>query len=103
LSLQLRLVKQAKLQRFQKKTYRNRQGKILRYWDEFTAGQKTSSQLLKACSRVYGPTFGVAQHNRTPSGAKSQQSGWQHNIGYKVQTRSLFTRGQVGRQVGRVG
>jgi len=52
-SLQLRLVKQAKLQRFQKKTYRNLQGKILRYWDEFTAGQKMSSQLLKACSRVY--------------------------------------------------
>jgi len=54
-SLQLRLVKQAKLQRFQKKTYRNLQGKILRYWDKFTAGQKTSSQLLKACSRVYAP------------------------------------------------
>ena len=51
-SLQLRLVK---LQRFQKKTYRNLQGKILRYWDKFTAGQKTSSQLLKACSRVYAP------------------------------------------------
>ena len=54
-SLQIRLVSENKLKRFQRKKYRNVQTKIFKYWEEFENGQRSSFQLLKACSRVNGP------------------------------------------------
>ena len=54
-SLQIRLVSEKKLKRFQRKKYRNVQTKIFKYWEEFENGQRSSFQLLKACSHVNGP------------------------------------------------
>ena len=54
-SLHIRLVSEKKLKRFQRRKCRNVQTKIFKYWEEFENGQRSSFQLLKACSRVNGP------------------------------------------------
>ena len=54
-SLHIRLVSEKKLKRFQRRKYRNVQTNIFKYWEEFENGQRSSFQLLKACSRVNGP------------------------------------------------
>ncbi len=54
-TIQLRLVKASKRQRYQRKKYRKAQGRIQELWDDFKEGKKTPGQLLKACSYVYAP------------------------------------------------
>ena len=51
IELTLRLVSEGKLRRYQKKTYRDLQGKVALQWDLFRAGEKTAMQMLKAFVR----------------------------------------------------
>ena len=37
--------------------YKNMQAKVSKYWEEFTAGERNSQQLLRACSHLNGPTM----------------------------------------------
>ena len=55
IELTLRLVSEGKLRRYQKKTYRDLQGKVALHWDLYRAGEKTAMQMLKAFARLYGP------------------------------------------------
>ena len=54
-ALQIRLVSEKKLTKLQKKKYRSVQAKILSYWEQYACHQKSTVQLLKACSHVNGP------------------------------------------------
>lgn len=54
-SLQIRLVSERKLCRVQRKTYRQLQAKIFNLWDRYENGEQSVKQLLRACSRLYGP------------------------------------------------
>ena len=54
-SLEVRLVREAKLQRHQRKMYRQLQGRLFKLWDEYGSGNRTPTQLLKACARLYAP------------------------------------------------
>ena len=54
-SLQIRLVSERKLCRIQRKTYRQLQSKIFNLWDRYENGEQSVKQLLRACSRLYGP------------------------------------------------
>ena len=54
-SIEVRLVKEGKLQRYQRCRYKQVQGKIFDLWDTFDAKEKSAKQLLKAVSMVYAP------------------------------------------------
>ena len=54
-SLQLNLISQNKLKRYQRKTYRNIQAKIMSLWDQYSNGTISVNHMLRACSRVNGP------------------------------------------------
>jgi len=54
--LQMRLVSEAKLRRYQRKVYANMQRRIFNLWDEYEADNLTTIQLLCQCAAVYGPT-----------------------------------------------
>ena len=53
-NLQMRLVGEQKLQRIQRKKYRDLQAKLMGHWDDYAGGRKTSGQLLQACAHLYG-------------------------------------------------
>jgi hypothetical protein len=53
--IQMRLVSESKLKRYQRKTYKQLQAKIFAAWESFTNGDKSISGLLRACSRINGP------------------------------------------------
>jgi hypothetical protein len=53
--LQVQLVSESKLKRHQEKKYRDLQKKIFNYWGEYVSGTRSALQLLRACSRLYGP------------------------------------------------
>ncbi len=53
--LQVRLVSESKLKRHQEKKYRDVQKKIFNYWGKYVNGARSAVQLLRACSRLYGP------------------------------------------------
>lgn len=55
-SLQIRLVSDKKLERSQRKKYRNLQARIFNLWEEFENGERNVKQLLNACSHLNGPT-----------------------------------------------
>ena len=48
-SIEVRLVKERKLQRHQRRKYKQVQKKIFDLWDSFEAKEKTAKQLLKSC------------------------------------------------------
>ena len=53
--VQARLVSEARLCRYQKKTYTRVQGRLASYWTQYESGQLSTSALLRKCCRVYGP------------------------------------------------
>ena len=59
LPLQMKLVSEEKLKRYQRKTYKKLQKKIFAVWQEFEEGDRTAKQLLAAISNLYGPTISV--------------------------------------------
>ena len=54
--MQVRLVSENKLQRYQRREYKDLQGRLFTAWDKFRSGESSAMQLLRTCSRVYGPT-----------------------------------------------
>ncbi|CAG2211533.1 unnamed protein product [Mytilus edulis] len=53
--LQLKLVSEGKLQRYQRKQSRQTQGRLFALWDEYCNNSISASRLLKECASVYGP------------------------------------------------
>ena len=53
--MQLKLVKEGKLQRYQRKRSRDIQGQIFNAWQRYIDRDISASRLLKECARVYGP------------------------------------------------
>ena len=53
--LQMQLVADHKLSRIQRKKYRNHQKKIFNLWGQYSDGEKSVDQLLKAISFINGP------------------------------------------------
>ena len=54
--VQMRLVADHKLTRIQRKKYRVLQSKLHDQWEQYQSRRKTPRQLLKSCSKLYGPT-----------------------------------------------
>jgi len=52
----MRLVSESKLKRYQRKTYKELHAKIFSTWESFTNGENSVSWLLRACSRINGPS-----------------------------------------------
>ena len=55
-SLKAKLVKDGKLERYQRKIFCNRQGQFFSLWDRYVEGALTTSGLLRACAHLNGPT-----------------------------------------------
>ncbi|XP_062586242.1 uncharacterized protein LOC134247857 [Saccostrea cucullata] len=53
--LQLRLVTEGKLQRYQRKQSRHVQGKVFKFWNKYCEREISASRLLKECAAIYGP------------------------------------------------
>ena len=49
------LVSEKRLKRYQKKVYASVQAKLFGVWEEYVRGSRTTSSLLRACSRLYDP------------------------------------------------
>ena len=54
-SLQVRLLSDGKLRRQSRKKYRELNGRLLTLWREYAAGERTTSSLLRAASRLQLP------------------------------------------------
>ncbi|KAJ8037700.1 hypothetical protein HOLleu_18590 [Holothuria leucospilota] len=54
-SIQVRLLLDRKLQRIEKKKYRELQGRVFDIWDRFNNNELTAKQLLKARAYINGP------------------------------------------------
>ena len=54
-SVYIRLVPENKLQRIQRKKYKELQAKIFALWDGYTRGERSTYQPLKACAHINGP------------------------------------------------
>ena len=54
-SVQCVLVSECRLRRDHRKRYNRVQGRLDKYWTAYSAGELTTSALLKNCSYVYGP------------------------------------------------
>ena len=54
-STQIRLVQEGKLERIQRKKYREVNQRLFQEWDSYEAGDKSSKKLLKCIARIYGP------------------------------------------------
>ena len=52
ITLQMQLVSENKLKRYQRKRHREAQGQYIRLWDMYAAHTITTYQLLKSCSQV---------------------------------------------------
>ena len=54
--LQVRLVKDGKLARYQRRVYRQLQGRLFSLWDKYERHDITTTHLLSTAARIYGPT-----------------------------------------------
>ena len=55
-SLQVRLLSDKKLKRQQRLKYKNLQGKLFKYWEDFIAGEIKTRHLLRVCPHLNGPS-----------------------------------------------
>lgn len=53
--LQLQLITEGKLERYQRERTRQLQAKIFQYWDQYTNREISASNLLERCAAIYGP------------------------------------------------
>ena len=53
--VQMRLVSNKKLKRYQKSSYAAVQRRLFALWDEYAVGNQNAMQLLSACSKIYSP------------------------------------------------
>jgi len=49
------LVSEDRLRRYQRRVYRNVQGRLHEYWEKYIAGDVSSSQLLRKCAHLMVP------------------------------------------------
>jgi len=56
IAVQMRMVTQYKLKKYQRKKYKRLQGKLVKLWEEREAGTRSARHLLKAVSHIYGPS-----------------------------------------------
>ena len=54
-AIQIRLVSEKKLRRIQRRKYRDLQAKIFDLWEQYDNNERSTRQLLKACSFLNGP------------------------------------------------
>ena len=54
--LQMHLMSNEKLKRYQKSSYAAIQKHLFKLWDDYAHGRKSAMQLLAACSKIYAPT-----------------------------------------------
>ena len=52
--LQIRLVSERKLTKFQRANSRDLHGRLFQYWEEFNEKRRTTDALLRACAACYG-------------------------------------------------
>ena len=52
---QVRLASEHKLQRHQRKLFKSTHSKIFKFWNQYEVGDRSALQLLRACSRLFGP------------------------------------------------
>ena len=55
-TLQARLLSENKLKRQQRHKFSKLQARVCKYWEEFMEGDRTTKQLLRACSYLNGPS-----------------------------------------------
>ena len=53
--LQVSLVSEERLRRFQRRRFTNLQGRLAKYWREYEKKKISVSRLLRRCSRIYAP------------------------------------------------
>lgn len=53
--LSIQLVTEEQVLRDQRSRHRELQGRLHQYWSEYEEGNRTASQLLRECGKVYGP------------------------------------------------
>ena len=51
----VKLVKEGKLKRYQRKQVKKLQGRHMRLWEDYNEKKITTGQLLKKCSAIYAP------------------------------------------------
>ena len=56
-TVQLKLVKESRLCRNQRRMYRQIQGRVFKLWDDYQTKQITTSALLAACKHLTGPSL----------------------------------------------
>ncbi|VDH91609.1 Hypothetical predicted protein [Mytilus galloprovincialis] len=54
--LTLRLVSEEQVLRHQRRRFKDLEGRLHQFWEEYDSGEKTVTQLLRDCSKVYGPS-----------------------------------------------
>ncbi|XP_052090532.1 uncharacterized protein LOC127727130 [Mytilus californianus] len=54
--LTLRLVSEEQVLRHQRRRFKDLEGRLHQFWEEYDSGEKTVTQLLRECSKVYGPS-----------------------------------------------
>ena len=62
-TVNLQMRRRDKIRRRQSKKYRDLQGKIMKYWEQYAGGQKTPNSLLRSCAHLNAPTLWTA-HTR---------------------------------------
>ena len=53
--LQVRLLDERKLKRYQRKTYKNVQRKVFFIWEQYENGEMVTTELLRECAGLYTP------------------------------------------------
>ena len=56
-NLHMKLLSQDKIRRRQSKKYRDLQGKIMKYLEQYAGGQKTPNSFLRSCAHLNAPTL----------------------------------------------
>ena len=89
-SLQIRM--ERKLCRIQRRTYRQIQSKIFSLWDQFENGDRTSKQLLRTCSELYGPRDNPSFYDLVAFAPRSKKGSFRSHHIYKSHDERMVLR-----------
>ena len=59
--IQARMVRNGNLQRYQRKDYKELNNKLVKLWTDFNTGDLGGKELLRKCSKLYGPVHQAAR------------------------------------------
>ena len=62
LRLQVKLVREGKLQLYQRKAAKSTRGASFKLWNQYVAGTRSTSKLLKAWGKIYAPVVEAISH-----------------------------------------